>query len=133
MFHAPIHGSQINLPAKLYKRFTPTETVIMDDTVITHENNYYRTHFSFAWVEADDEQGGVEQPISGLINSNTHMTIKLNSGWKRTKGDLASPDAGDIITIGKERWIVEESGSQRVRIKSMRDLAVVYLPLRRVL
>lgn len=132
-FHAPIYGSQFHPPAKLYKRFTPTENFVLGDNELAYQNNYYRTHFEFRWTEADDLQGGIEQPISGLVNNNSYMTIKFHGRWKPLKGDITEPDAGDIISIDGELWIVEESGSQRVHKKSIRDFATIYLPLKKLL
>lgn len=131
MWPPPIYGSQTNPPAKLYKRFTPTENFIIDNTVLVYQKNYYRTRYSFAWTEANDLQGGTEQPLGGLLVDSSYMTIKLYGKWKPIKGDPTEPELGDIVAINGESWIVEDI--QRVRKKSMQNLAVVYLSIRKLL
>ena len=133
MWQPPIYGSQVNPRAKIYKRFTPTENFKTDDTVMIFQKNYYRARGSIAWTEADDMQGGTEQPVGGLLVDNSSMTIKFYGSWKHVKDDPNEPDAGDILMIDDEAWIVEESGAQRVCKKSMKNLATVYLPIRKLL
>ena len=133
MFHAPINGSQINTPAKLYKRFTTSENITLDGTVIAYENNYYRfLGCAFAWVDADDMQTGEEQPIRGVLAHSDRMTIKFYGRWKSKPSAGDEPEAGDILFIGGERWIIED-GVQRARKKSLVDFAVVFLPIRKLL
>ena len=132
MWHTPINGSQINIPAKLYKRFTPTETVTLDGTEIVYENNYYRSYASIPYIEATDKQQGDEQPLSGLVTGADYMTIKYNGTYKPRRGDLREPDHGDLLVIDKEMWVIEDT-IQRVRVKSLVNFAVVYLPLRRLM
>lgn len=132
MWHTPINGSQINRPAKLYKRFTPTETMTLNGTEIVYENNYYRSYASIPYVEATDMQQGDEQPLNGLITGADYMTVKYNGTYKPKCGDLREPDHGDILSIDNELWIVED-GIQRIRHKSMINFATVYLPIRRVI
>lgn len=130
--HAPIHGSQINPPAKLYKRFTPTETVSSDGTEITVENNRYRTFCSLRYVEATDRQDGEEQPINGLVSRSGYMTVKYNGKYKPEKDSPYEAETGDVLEIEEELWIVEDD-VQRVRVKSLKNFATVYLPLKKIL
>jgi len=132
MWHAPISGSQINPPAKLYKQFTPTETLTLNGKDIVYENNYYRSFCSFAWVDATDRQQTDEQPISGLVAHADYMTVKLNGTFKPKQGDLREPTHGDLVMIDGELWIIED-GIQRIRHKSLINFAAVYLPLRKTL
>lgn len=132
MWHTPVNGSQINIPAKLYKRFTPTETVTLDGTEIEYENNYYRSYASIPYIEATDKQQGDEQPLSGLVTGADYMTIKYNGTYKPRRGDLREPDHGDLLVIDKEMWVIEDT-IQRVRVKSLVNFAIVYLPLRRLM
>lgn len=77
MIHAPIYGSIINQPAKLYKRFTPTETMTLDGKEIIYENNYYHTHCSLRYIESTEKTEGQEQPLGGLVSNNRHMAISI--------------------------------------------------------
>ena len=144
--HAPIQGSQLNPPAKLYKRFTfevKTGTTagyeynegsitINSEDSITFENNRYVCHFSFAWVESTDIQESEMQPLRGLIVESSNMTIKMNAPYLQKKGDVQKPENGDIIQIGDTFWVVQD-GVQRFRHKMMRNLATVYLPLKQLM
>jgi len=131
-FYPPICGSEVNPPAKLFKLFTPDAEVGIDDTVIFVQNNYYRTHFSFRWTEADDMQGGTTQPIRGMITDNSQQTIKYYGPWLSRRKE-STPAVGDVVMIGDERWIIEESGPQIARKKCQVNLATIYLPLMRLL
>lgn len=128
MFNAPIHGSQINPPAKLYKMFTPTEE-IETDNIIVYQNNYYRHYTSFRYIEVSDMNMGDEQPIQGLISGVGYMTIKYNGKYK---SDKTEPDHGDIVKIGTELWIITDS-IQKIRHKMLKNMAVVYLPLKKLI
>lgn len=147
MWHFPINGSQINQPAKLYKKFTPTENVTLNKEIpseeeegettiesrtIIVENNYYRTYASIAYVEATDRQEGEEQPLRGLPSHSASMTIKYNGAYKPKRGSVYECEADDILLIDGELWIVED-GIQRVRHKSLVNFATVYVPIRRLL
>jgi hypothetical protein len=141
MWHCPISGSQINGPAKLFKQFTPTETLTLDRPIsaggwfereIRQENNYYRACASIAWVDATERGQSDEQPISGLTAHTGYMTIKYNGTYQPQLNDPKEPEHGDILEIDGERWIIED-GVQRVRNKSLINFAVVYLPLRKLL
>jgi hypothetical protein len=133
MRNAPIYGSQINTPAKLYKRFTgklPVE--LKDGEVITTEDNRYVCYFRFAWVDADDMQS-TEQPGSGGAILHTYdLSIKFYGRWKPKEGSVDEPEAGDILQIDNEFWIIEE-GVQRARKKSLVNFATVFLPLRKLI
>lgn len=136
--HAPINGSTVNPKAKLYKRFTVTEKSKLtngeerDNGVITFENNYYSTQFAFRFVDTTDRQEGEYDPISGLHTPNGYMTIKYNGKFKSNPESPCEPHGGDLLEIDGELWIIEEP-IQRVRIKSLRNFATVYLSLRKVL
>jgi len=96
------------------------------------ENNYYRTYASIAYVEATDRQEGEEQPLRGLPSHSASMTIKYNGAYKPKRGSVYECEAGDILSIDGELWIVED-GIQRVRNKSLVNFATVYVPLRRLI
>ena len=146
--HAPIQGSQINPPAKLYKRFTyglntnlgddehitdvDGVITIQDENKIAYENNNYVCHFSFAWVEATDLQDSELQPLRGLIIESSNMTIKMNAPYIQKRGDVQKPENGDIVQIGDTYWIIQD-GVQRYRHKTLRNLATVYLPLKQLM
>jgi hypothetical protein len=132
MWHCPISGSQINPPAKLYKQFTPTETLTLDGKEIEYENNYYRAHASIAWVDATEVGQAEEQPIEGFNVHTEYLTIKYNGTFRPKLNDLKEPSHGDILVIDGEPWIIED-GIQRVRNKSLVNFATVYLPLRKLL
>lgn len=144
--HAPIYGSQFNPPAKLYKRLTNDIPVRIDadkivqiefngrsvkvanDGIITVQNNRYVFVDTFRWALAMDRQEEEYQPINGLLVQNGHMTIKFNSAYQTKANDLREPRVGDILSIGGELWIIE-SPIQRIRHRSLRNLATVILPL----
>ena len=130
--HAPIYGSQINLPAKLFKRFMPTESVTIGSQDIIYENQYYRSYCALRYVESTERQEGEEQPINGLVTRSGYMTIKYNGKYRFASGSLYEAEVGDLLLINKELWIVED-GVQRIRYKSLANLATVYLPLRKIL
>lgn len=140
--HAPIQGSQLNPPAKLFKRFTFKQEheidydgkglVVNSQDTITFENNRYVCHYSFAWVEATDLQESEIQPIRGLIVETANMTIKMNAPYIQRRGDVTKPETGDIVQIGSDFWVIQD-GVQRTRHKTLRNLATVYLPLRQLI
>lgn len=131
-WNCPIYGSQINPPAKLYKRFTATLGVTVSPTdTITIEDNRYASYYSFAWVEVDDMQQSDEQPLDGLPINAERMTIKFHGRWKPEKGAKDEPEVGDILEISSEYWIIE-AGGQRARKKSLFNFATVFLPLRKL-
>ena len=148
--HAPINGSTINLPAKLYKRFmvndglnmTPKDiepllcnskpTSVSDIGVIQFEKNYYVYVRSFRYIESTDEQEGEFAPIEGLKARTAYKTIKYNGKYKVDPSCIDEPREGDILKLDGELWVIDE-GIQRVRLKSMRNFATVFLPIQRVL
>lgn len=131
-FHAPIYGSQINAPAKLYKRFTPTGTALeMNGDIIPYEGNYYRWCANIPYIEATDKQLSDEHPIEGLIVDTGYLTIKYNGTYKPRPDDLREPCHGDIMALDGELWIIEDR-VQRVRNKSLVNFATVYSPLRKL-
>lgn len=138
--HAPINGSTVNPKARLYKRFTVKEELESNNTeepesnnnVIEFENNYYCTHFSFRFVDTTDRQEGEYDPIDGLHTPNGYMTIKYNGKYKAKPDSPYEPHGGDLLEIDGELWIIEEP-IQKVRIKSLRNFATIYLSLRKVL
>lgn len=132
MWHCPISGSQVNKPAKLFKRFTPTERFEIGETDIEIENNYYRHYHSFAWVEADDMQTSDDRPLGGLIAHTDRLNIKLNGRWKAVRNGRDEPEEGDILELDGSYWIIED-GCQRTRKKSLNNFAVIYLPIKKLL
>ncbi len=146
-FNAPIYESQFNDPAKLYKRFTNDMEIrlntsaaekksgdktisVPDDVVVIQDNRYVQTG-SLQWADATDRQDGEYQPINGLIVKNEYKTIKYNGPYRSDSHSLIEPQVGDILKIDDEFWIIE-SPIQRVRNRSMRNLATVYLQLQKV-
>ena len=130
--HAPIYGSQFNPPAKLYKRFTNDISIAVKGDIITVQNNRYAYVDLFPWVEAAEEQEDEYQPINGLIVPKSHMTIKYNGLYKPDPKDIREPRVDDVLIIDGEIWMIE-SPIQRIRHRSLRNMATVILPLRRVL
>ena len=150
--HAPINGSTINSPAKLYKRFTVEDRVNMtpdkiapakiapvfevkkmpDTDVIRFENIYYAYVRSFRYIESTDEQEGEFSPIEGLKAHTAYKTVKYTGKYKVAPDSTDEPQEGDLLKLDEEVWMIDED-IQRVRIKSMRNLATVFLPLKRVL
>ncbi len=149
-FNAPIYDSQFNNPAKLYKRLTndvPIKVedgkiiqvtinkktfIVGDNGIITVQDNRYVLTGSLQWVDATDKQDGEYQPIDGLIVRNEYMTIKFNGLYRCNPQSLSEPQVGDLLKIDSELWIIE-SPIQRVRHRAMRNMATVYLQLRKVM
>lgn len=154
MIHAPIYGSIINQPAKLYKRFTTEETITLEKKTkstehqqsrmipppetfepvkgrISYENNYYHTHCNIRYVETSEKTEGQSQIIDGLVSKSFDMTIKFNGQYKPIAGSPYEPEIGDLLAIDNELWIIEE-GILRKRNASLINFAVIYLPLRKV-
>lgn len=143
--HAPIQGSQLNPPAKLFKRFTFEKEVSLftsssnsqnvlkvDDSKIQYQQNNYVCYYEFAWVEATDMQDSETQPIKGLLIESSNMTIKTNTPYIQKRGDVKKPENGDIVKIGDTYWEIQD-GVQRTRHKTLRNLATVYLPLKQLM
>lgn len=143
--HAPIYGSQRNPPAKLYKRFTydmalktPASAVTNADLTIdiVIEMNAYKTFHGFRWVEVSDKSEGTSQPLSGLLAPSGDWSIKFNGAYMKktwlTPCDVSYPETGDLVVIEKELWQIGE-GVTRSKYKSMKDLAVFTLPLKKIL
>lgn len=134
MWNCPINGSQVNSPAKLYKRFTGEVKVTAEKSaeVITIEDNRYASYYSFAYIEADDMTQADEQPLDGLPVNSARMTVKFHGRWKPVPRGKDEPEEGDVLEINGEYWIIE-AGIQRVRKKSLVDFATVFLPIRRLM
>lgn len=130
--YEPIHGSQVNPPARLYKRFMPTEPAAIAKTVIKFENKYYANTFAFAWAEADELTVSDERPIDGLVVKAQRRTIKFHGNYIPKPGSRYEPETGDVLEIDGEYWVIED-GISRKRIASLRNFATVTLPLKRLL
>lgn len=130
MIHAPIHGSQLNLRAKLFKRFTATEEQPDTANMIKQSGEYYKTFWSFAYVEAADldENGFISQ--KGMLVDDTILTIKLN--WRLIPKFAAvdEPEAEDLVFVRGELWAI--TAVRRKRLGMLKDMAVLYLSLKRV-
>ncbi len=131
MFHAPIEGSQFNPRAKIFRRFTPTETVsLTDGETILYQNNYYkRIGLNLPYVKASNRTSAVFQPIPGAITPQAFMTIKYHGHSEYNPNE---PQPGDLLQIKAELWMVE-SGIEKEDLTYIRNMARVYLPLRKVL
>lgn len=130
MFHAPIYGSQVNQPAKLFKRFTPTENVELGNKVIAYENNLYKNFYNIKYVEATEQNSGEFQPIKGLQTPSGYMTIKFHGCYKAKPGDTNEPEVDDLIVIDDKLWQVD--GVQKRRHTSLVNFATIYLSLKKV-
>ena len=130
--HAPITNGTVNPPAKLYKRFTPTEALETDTDTVRYENNYYRLCASFRYVDATDKQEGEYNPVDGLLAPNAYRTVKCNGKYRVQPNDPREPLGGDLVAIDGDLWMIEEP-VQRVRNLSLRNIATVYLSPRRAL
>lgn len=144
MMHAPIYGSQINPPAKLFKRFTYDQTLkvpmgVKSDSELTTdmvlELNAYKTFHSFMYVEASDYTEGTHQPLNGLLVPKGDLSIKFNGACFKRKiepCDPNYPETGDLVLMRGELWQISE-GIIKSRFKSYADLAVFTLPLKKLL
>lgn len=100
--------------------------------IVNYQKNTYVCYHTFSWVEATGYGEEEYQPIKGLITHTASMTIKMNAPYFRRLGDARIPDHGDIVKLHGELWIIED-GIQRERLKSLKNLATYYLPLKRLM
>lgn len=91
-----------NPKAKLFKRYTYETPVELENAdSITIEDNKYVCHKKFKWVDTETEESGDEQPIDGLIVSNSYRTIRTNSRYNFEKGDI-------VMLPDGSRWIISD-------------------------
>ncbi|MDE6473608.1 MAG: hypothetical protein K2L70_00715 [Clostridia bacterium] len=133
--------------AKLYKRFTGDMPIKVDDNqiiqiemdgriievadggIITIQNNRYVFVDKFRWIESTSKDSQSEQPLDGLIVSNSYVTIRTNS--------LKEFDCGDIVELPKESrlgglWTIEDGATVDYVYTPKQVQTYQYLPLSKV-
>jgi hypothetical protein len=137
MIHAPIHGSQVNKPAEVFKRYIANEEVVRQntdadgeiiidgETVIRIQNFYYHKVGTIRWADDTARNDGDYQPINGLVLEQGDMSIKYMGAYRPSKNE---PSHGDIIVLNGERWVVGDNVN-RARLTSLRNRAIVRLSL----
>lgn len=116
--------------AKLYKRFTGDMPIeLKDGETITIQNNRYVFVGKFIWIESTSKDSQSEQPLDGLIISNSYVTIRTNS--------LKEFDCGDIIELPKGSrlnglWTIEDGATVDYVYTPKQVQTYQYLPLSKV-
>ncbi len=116
--------------AKLYKRFTGNMPIeLKDSETITVQNNRYVYIGKFKWIESTSKDSQSEQPLEGLIISNSYVTIRTNS--------LKEFDCGDIVELPKGSrfdglWTIEDGATVDYVYTPKQVQTYQYLPLSKV-
>lgn len=90
LFYFP--QGQMNKPARLYKRYTYTQPVNIDQaTTLAMELNNYTIYDSFRWVFETEIQTSQHSPMPGVVDMSTYVTLKTNT--------LVDVNPGDIVWL----------------------------------
>lgn len=113
--------------AKLYKRYTADMPVeLKDGESVTVEKNRYVIVGRFRWIENTPQDNATEQPLDGLLVSNSYLTIKTNSLKKFACGDIVElPQGSRFYGL----WIITEGLTTDIVYTPKAIQTYQYLPL----
>ena len=131
MFHCPIHGSQINPPAKLYKRITGREEIPENNAnIICYNNNWYKTFKRLKYIETNEQIDGRHKESDNVSLDDSKKTIKITGRFHPKTGAKDEPETTDLMQIGEELWVIRQI--QRKRLYSLNNVAVLHIVLERI-